>query len=681
MMAPIGKAVLASLVAMGTAHAAEGMWLPDQLPHARLQSSFAFLPDAGWVQASQQASARLSGSCSASFISSTGLLATTRQCASACAAAAPGAGANNYFYADTTAREQRCEGMHADVLVDTRDVTPQIQVALKDSKEFDRQNEHRAKTAVAQACMRSAGPGSFCEVATLHGGGRYVLYTYRRHDDLRLVFASEPVMATLGKTAADLEFPRSHFDLALLRIHQGEQATATPDFYRIRSTPMTDQQLSISIGNPLPGARGKTSAQLRTEMERDVAHALTRFGELRGLLTRYVAESDEHARIAGADLGWVERLFKSQRARFDALQNPALVQAKQSEQASLKQFVDSSDARRSAYGDPWQAIEAAQATYRALELPFQFKEGRGGFFSKYLGFARALVRNAEEQQAHRSGLALPEKLSETQQLFSTAPIHPDYEAMKLAFTLTQVRDGLGPFHPFTQKILQGRQPAEVSRSLVEATQLGDISVRRALQQGGTAALDASNDAFIKIAQRIEPDAREVRSAMDAYERLVEHNSRLIAKARYAQYGKDVYPYPTGTQRLSFGRVEGWQDGERAVPSVSRFDQLLSSMRAGTSDALPPAWVAAGPQLDGTRVLNFITSNDVGSGDPGAAILDSDGRLAGIVIGTNFAGVGGDYWYDGEHNRVVAMSSDGVLHALGKVYDAQRIVDEVRQSTN
>src|SRR6185437_15410379 len=105
------------------------------------------------------------------------------------------------------------------------------------------------------------------------------------------------------------------------------------------------------------------------------------------------------------------------------------------------------------YGSAWDEIAKAQPVYRAIETRWLLLEGNAGrhnqrgFWSDHFNIARWLVRGAAERakpNAERlreyTESALP---TLTQDLFSTAPIYPDYEKVKLAWSLTKLREWLG----------------------------------------------------------------------------------------------------------------------------------------------------------------------------------------------------------------------------------------------
>ena len=93
-----------------------------------------------------------------------------------------------------------------------------------------------------------------------------------------------------------------------------------------------------------------------------------------------------------------------------------------------------------------------------------------------------------------------------------------------------------------------------------------MKVRKALFEGGKAAVDAAKDPMIEVARLLDPTARKARKK---FETEVEEPKRqaaaAIAKARFALDGTNTYPDATFTLRLSFGTVSGFSEAGKMVP--------------------------------------------------------------------------------------------------------------------
>ena len=58
----------------------------------------------------------------------------------------------------------------------------------------------------------------------------------------------------------------------------------------------------------------------------------------------------------------------------------------------------------------------------------------------------------------------------------------------------------------------------------------------------------------------------------------------------------------------------------------------------------------------------------------------DANVVGLIFDGNIFSLGGDYGYEGQRNRAVAVDSRALLEGLRKVYHADRIVDEIEAAS-
>lgn len=67
-----------------SAQADEGMWTFDGFPTERMEATYGWAPDQAWLDRVQAAAVRLTGGCSASFVSGSGLILTNHHCIASC---------------------------------------------------------------------------------------------------------------------------------------------------------------------------------------------------------------------------------------------------------------------------------------------------------------------------------------------------------------------------------------------------------------------------------------------------------------------------------------------------------------------------------------------------------------------------------------------------------------------
>ena len=448
-----------------------------------------------------------------------------------------------------------------------------------------------------------------------------------------------------------------------------------------------DGDLAFVPGNPGTTSRLFTVAEL--EYERDVAlpRRLMRLAEERGMLTEFGERGPEQNRISTTRLLSVENSYKGLKGRYEALLDKSFFAAKVTAEQAFRAQIDVDPAKHATYGGAWDAIAAAKEAERRIQKRYAMLEGSGsagaeGFSSTLFGHARTLVRAADE-------LAKPneQRLREyadsklpalKQRLFSSAPIYDELEIQTLTFSLSKLRQDLGPDDPLIKKVFGKSAPRELAMAAVSGSQLKDLANRKRLFEGGKAAVDASDDAMIKLARLVDPDARAIRKQYeDEIESVLKKNGELIGRANFEIHGTRTYPDATFTPRLSYGQVKGFSADGIAVTPLTRMAGLFDRATGQDPFALPASWLKARASLDLSTPMNFSTTNDIIGGNSGSPVVDREGRVSGLIFDGNIYSLGGDYSFDSSVNRAVAVHSAALLEALDKVYRATRIVDEIR----
>jgi V8-like Glu-specific endopeptidase len=678
-------ALLFALVACASAYAAEGMWTPDNLPKAQLQEHFQFSPDAAWVGHAQRAALRLAGGCSGSFVSRNGLVLTNHHCVNSCVQQLSSADKDFIkagFYAKDEKSEIKCPEIELNRLDGIGNVTDRVKQATagKTGEDYSRA-EKAVKSDIEKDCVGKDSDTTRCDVVDLYHGGVYDVYKYHRYLDVRLVFAPEFAMAFFGGDPDNFNFPRYDLDMGVLRAYENGAPAKVADYFPFSNNGAQEGEMTVIVGNPGGTDRQLSIAQLETARDFDLPNRLMQLAEQRGVFERFRAESTEHSRIAESDMFGIENAFKALRGRLQALQDPAVFAVKRKQEAELRDYVNADPARKAKYGGAWDAIAKAQATYRDIALAYSFIERAQGLNSKYFGYARALVRHADER-GKPNGERLREYTESAlpslqQRLASTAPVYPDFEKVKLTLSLTKLREWLGADNPLVHDVLGKESPEALADRLVDGTKLGDPSVRMALWNDTGDAVAKSDDPFIVLARAIDAPSRVIRKRMeDEVDSVVDRNSELIASARFEKYGSSVYPDATFTERFSFGEVKGWQEGEQWIKPFTDIAGAFAHATGFEPFALPQSWLDAKSKLNMQQRLDFVTTNDIIGGNSGSPVINRMGEIVGLVFDGNIESLGGDYWYDGRLNRAVAVHSGAILEALRKVYGADRLVEEL-----
>jgi hypothetical protein len=669
------------------ARADEGMWTFDNVPSALIRDRYGVEIDSEWLDHVRLSTVRLGG-CTGAFVSDTGLILTNHHCVASCLAqnsTRESSLLETGFVARGADEELDCPVQIADVLTKLEDVTARVHDATR-GLDARAANEQRRQTLTAlersceDASRESANPLK-CEAVTLYGGGQFWLYQYRRYDDVRLVFAPEAAIAAFGGDPDNFQFPRWCLDFSLLRAYESGRPAATPQHLTIDFGGAEAGEPVFVSGHPGSTDRQLTVAELKTLRERVLPPSLLRASELRGRYIQFAKTGESANRIVQDALSGLENSIKVQRKQLDALLDDSLFATKREAEADLRQRVRGERALADGIGDPWSRIEEAQAVEAARWLPFQFIERNAGFNSALARYARQLVRGAAERSKPNA-----ERLREftegflpriEQQLGANVPIYPELEQLTLSMSLERMREWLGPDAPVVRRLLATETPDALAKRLIAGSQLGDPGVRLQLWNGGQAAIDASTDSFIVLARSLDAEARELRKwHEDEVEAIVEAAHEDIARARFAVLGTSVYPDATFTLRLNFGSVQGWVENGARVAPFTQLERLFERATGQPPFAVPENWQAARATLDLATPFNLSTNNDIVGGNSGSPLIDTNGRIVGLLFDGNIHSISGAYWFDVEKNRAVAVHPAIIREALTKVYRAESLLAEL-----
>jgi hypothetical protein len=663
----------------------EGMWTFDAFPSERVQKLHGFAPDKAWLDHVRLSSLRLGRGCSASIVSKNGLVMTNHHCAEQCLSELSTKAKDlmeTGFSARTEEDEPRCPGLEVNQLVAIEDVTARVNAATKDVPEAEfAQKQKAAMSSIEKEC--GTADDVRCEVVSLYHGGFYHLYRYRRFDDVRLVFAPEFRIAFFGGDPDNFMFPRYDLDVTFVRLYRGGKPVETPDHFAWSAAGPKEGELTFVSGNPYQTQRLLTVAELEYIRDVSMPEGIARLSELRGMLAEFRSLGAEQKRIAHALFFGVENGLKARKGREGALVDKAFFAKKVAEEQALRAFVAADPALAAKAGGAWDAIARAQHDLRDIHEPLDMLEGGQAFESRLFEIARLLVRAADElpkPNAERLREFADSRLPTLKQrLLSTAPIHAELEALTLGWSLGRMREVLGADSAAVRDVLGKDAPRELAAALVKGTKLFDPKVRKALLDGGKAAIDASKDPMIALAKRVDPAARRLRKQNeDTIEAVVKKSSEAIAKAYFAMHGTSTYPDATGTLRLSFGVVKGWVEAGVPVPPFTYIGGAFERDTGKDPFALPKSWLAARAKLRMDTPLDLVTDNDIIGGNSGSPLVDAAGKIVGLVFDGNIHSLGGAYGYDPTDNRTVAVDSAALLAALDRVYGAGRLLGELER---
>jgi hypothetical protein len=668
------------------ARADEGMWTFDNPPLKQWKEIYNFEPSQAWLDNVRLASVRLNDGGSGSFVSPDGLLMTNQHVASGQLSKVSTKEhdyTKNGFYARTQAEEMKCPDLEINVLVSFEDVTRRVQGAVRAGASDSQANEQRKSETAAIEKESNEKTGLRSDVVTLYSGGEYWLYRFKKYTDIRLVFAPEEQIAFFGGDYDNFTYPRYDLDFAFFRVYENDKPIRTEHYFKWSKSGPAEGEFVVAPGNPGSTNRMLTVAQLK--YQRDVGNPLQMqvWTSRRDALARYSKQGEEQARRAQATRRGLENSIKRLIGQEEGLMNPRMFARKEDEEKKLLAEVARRTELRGKYAAAWDEIGAAYRELPAMAKRIAFTtlapSRLGTIATQLVRYAAETAKpNNQRYDEYRDNRLESLKLS----LLSPAPIYPDLEETALAAWLEEAQKTLGASDPFVRAALEGGTPADVARRVVAGTKLADVALRKSLLEGGQDAVAKSDDPLIALARRVEPVYRELRAWNEQHILSVEASAgQRIAEARFAVYGKSVYPDATFTPRISYGRVIGYEEDTTLVPYKTTFYGLYERARGFDEKPpfdLPQRWREGKDKIDLSTPFNFVYTADTIGGNSGSPIINRDAQIVGLNFDSNIQKLPNRYWYvdDAEGGRAVAVHSAAIIEALRKMYDAGKLADEL-----
>lgn len=659
------------------------MWTFDAPPFDYWRRTYGWAPDQKWLDHVRLASVRLPN-CSASFVSSRGLVMTNHHCGRSCTASSSPPDSNYVvtgFSAGTLADEKKCAGLYVDQLQSIENVTSRVRAAVTGTTPAQQDAQ---RTAVIQQIQTECQQQTQlnCQVVTLYQGGMYSLYRYRRFNDLRLVMAPEESIAFFGGDPDNFTYPRYDLDLTLLRVYENGQPYQPTDYLKWSPAGAGEGELVFVVGNP--GSTGRLNTVAQMEYLRDVGYPATLAAYKRLLAIYPVLEKTDTsaARRYQNDIFGIANSQKAVTGYRAGLLDTASMATKRAFERELRARVAANPQLQAQYGGAWDAIARAQTELASFSPQLRYY-GFGGN-SQLLQLAAGLVRVATEAgkpdsarltQYRGAGLENIKR-----QIVAPNPIDTAYERMAIAAQLRAAQGELPASDPFLRIALDGKTPEQAAADMVRGTRITDPAVRQQLVTGGLPAITASTDPLIVYARAVDPLARTQLARANALNAIIAANSEKIGQAMFAAYGTNLPPDATFTLRISDGVVKSYPSNGTIAPYKTTFYGLYERSAAFDNKdpfQLPKRWVDRKANLDMSTPYDFVSTNDIIGGNSGSPVINKNAEVVGLVFDSNIEGVSNRFIFSTAIGRTVSVHSRAITEALRKMYDGSRIADELQ----
>jgi len=661
----------------------EGLWTFDNPPVKQLQARYGFTPTQAWLDHIRLSSVRLNDGGSGSFVSPHGLLLTNHHVARR-QLENNSTATKNYirdgFYAATPDQEMKSPDLEVNVLMAMENVTGRVQEALANVTD-DKKRLAARKEIIARIERESTeATGLRSDVVTLYHGGEYWLYRYKKFTDVRLVFAPEEQIAFFGGDPDNFTFPRYDLDIAIFRVYENGKPFESTHYLKWSDHGAADGELVFMAGNPGSTSRLETMAQLRRRRDFILPMRLAQIKQRIDTLQKYAARGAEQARQADSFIFGLQNGLKAFNGGHLALTDIRIMGKKQVEEDNFRKLVAAKPEWQSEFGGAWGTIAGAESLAEGMTRKQIFRQLDSELFSLALRIVQYTAETKRPDGERLAGFHQSQLESLRFALLSPAPIYPEMEEVRMRSSLEESVRQLGSDDEWIAAVLGGRTPAALATDAVRGTKLTDPQARKALLEGGTAAVEASTDPMIVLARKVDPPARALTKWFEENVQGVEQAAgEKLGRAQFLVYGKSIYPDSTFTLRLSYGTVAGYPMNGTRAPSRTTFYGLYD--RANSFDfaepfSLPARWKESHNRMELSTPLDFANTCDSVGGSSGSPVINRSGELVGINFDRNVEGLGRAFVYQEETGRAIAVHSAGIIGALRRIYGAAELVGEL-----
>jgi hypothetical protein len=661
------------------------MWTFEYPPTDYFKDEYSFTPSQQWFDHARMSALRFADYCSASFVSADGLIMTNDHCARESIVEVQKEGedlSENGFYAETLEDERTVPGLYVDQLVLIRDVTSEIQAEI-DKGKTEREKLMNEDAAISEIEYRESEANSLeVSVVPLYNGGKYSLYGYKRYTDVRLVFVPESQIGFFGGDPDNFTYPRYNLDCSFFRVYNEEGVPLeTDNFFKWSPKGVVPGEPVFVVGNPGSTERLKTVSQL--EYFRDVQYPQT-LDKINGLISIYndmIKENPDKEDELTVGLLRYQNSQKAYKGILEGLRNPVLMHRKKDFEKKFKQTVKSNPRLNQKYGNLWDDIDKAESELKntsnelfAISLdPLTTPE--------YFYISKDILNLAEElklPESRRSEGYKKSEIDSTIEEIFPSDFDYSYNNKLLKMKLELMIKYLGREHPLVKKFTNGLNATEAADYLIKNSQFTSAERVKSLIGKGPDAVLKSNDPFVFFHNYSEERLSSLKSRLSTLLSKGEIAERSLGKALFEVYGTSIPPDATFTLRISDGVVKGFPYNGTVAPPIVTFyglyDRYYSFNKAHPWD-LPERWHDP-KDLELELPFNFVSTNDIIGGSSGSPVINKNAEIVGLAFDGNIQSLPGNFIFREEENRLVSVHSLGMIEALQKIYNAERLTEEL-----
>jgi len=696
------------------AHADEGMWLPlliERLNYVDMEKMGCHLTADELYSVNhsslKDAIVQFGNGCTGEVISNEGLLITNHHCGYGSIQANSSVDHDyltNGFWATSKAEELPNDGLTVTFLIRIEDVTAKV---LGDVTDKMTEAERTAKIEeVIKGLKTEATKNTLYDasVKSFFDGNEYYLFVYEVYKDVRLVGAPPESIGSYGGDTDNWMWPRHTCDFSMFRVYA--DASGNPAAYSKTNVPLVPKHsLPVSIagykpddftmilGYPGTTDRFLTSYGVKLALD-ETNPAVVKIRGMKLELMKEDMDASAAVRIQyaskykGSSNYW--KYYIGQSKGLKALK---VYDSKQEIETAFQKWVDSSETRKTKYGEALKDIAAAYteiSKYAKTRTYFTEALMGGCEIIRYASRFSTLYYEMKKDTLDKTKI---DKMVATLTT-AAAKYFKDYNAatdQKIFAAMLSLfnTDVAAEYHPeiFTTTIAKKYKNdfTKYAKDIFQKSIFADQKKVEAF----LAKLDKSQlekDPGFKLMLSVIKKQNEVNVKYnEAYSLLSKGNRMFVAGLKAMNPTKKYAPNANSTMRLSYGKVLDYYPADAV--HYNYFTTLKGVMEKEDStneEFIVPAKLKdlylkkdyGKYAEDGELKTCFLTNNDITGGNSGSPVINGDGQLIGLAFDGNWEAMSGNIAYNPTLQRTICVDIRYVLFIIDKFAGAGNLIKEM-----
>ena len=705
---------LVALLSLGSARADEGMWIPsligknyDEMVRLGLKLT---KEDIYSINNSslKDAIMQFGGGCTAEMVSGSGLLITNHHCGYGSIAALSSVEKNyldNGFWAHNMMEELPAKDLSVIFLQRIEDVTAEVNKAIGKStgEALNKKLEAIKKKIEARAGMK----GKYvANVKEYFNGNQYLLLTYKKYTDVRLVGTPPKSLGKFGGDTDNWIWPRHTADFSMFRVYAGkdnepaEYATTNVPYRPAKFLPVSARGVQDGDFAMIMGYPGRTN---RYEVSGGIDLAITETNP------DVVRLREERLAIMKRHMDADKSVYLKLTSRYASIANYWKYFIGQTEQLKRLNVVDQKRAQEAEFNH-WAA-----GNKEYMPLVNQYNN----IYTAYRPYARHVTYYGEGFKA--SALAkLAAELEPLATAYEKGNTSADTIKKYIADLEKARKSAMKEFDAATEQEMLAFTARAFYKD-VPKSQLPDIYDRVIFKNYGSDNLERTfkeyaahvfNNTFLLDSNRFKaftkaPSLQQIKDdAAAQYAISFVRNYKKFIEPRYETYankkkeyskrylrgltemnaGKLMYPDANSTMRITYGQVKSYTPQDAVeYKHFTTLDGLVAKYKAGDDEFDAPKeliqlakakdygrWM----DKDSTLHVGFITTNDITGGNSGSPVINANGEWVGTAFDGNWEAMSGDIAFDKTYKRTIVCDARFVLFLIDKLGHAENLIEEM-----